>query len=460
MNIGILKYNGEIYNIKLLIYSPDQDTNMLSLTEKSFDIFLWEKVGRLEFINSLHEHLLVGKLIYKDTNQSIVNFFMERPISYLDVTVIKINANNINPDFKSPNKAQNIEFTHRFLIDSINTINSGNNEELIQFNLISEDIWNFDANLDYSTFSDGTATGKSPLIVLKDLYTVAGVELDLNKLATNARHNYVTHKGTNLLLAEEFLLKRAYDIKKPETPGMVSIYYDTLKKKYILLSLSKMINNDTKLVYDEGDVFLNRVLKIEMFNNYAASLESTDKTTLKLFNITNNSEIVELLQPVDFHTFNYQDNKFEMQTFTSEELLNTLPNLKGADYQKKYYDINNMISKVKDLTKLNYSRSSSTWYNKIFMNNNIRHLLCDSTNAVVNTHGDLTRQPGEPFLVSVDRTDNNPLYKCNGEWSCFKVHHIFGQDLYRNNIYLARLNVNNENIQKTLSTFGRTQGNG
>jgi len=458
MNIGFIKYKGETYHIYIKMFSPDDKTEVLSLLTQHFDILVWENVIQLEIINTLHDHILTGKLIYRDDAQAVLNYFMERPVVYLDISLTKLQNKNISPgEIALPEK----EFSHRFLVENINNISTNQNEQIMAMSLISDDLWCFTANLNYSTFTKASVGGavtsdskyttlieESPINILSELYKQVGLTLNTNKVETKTACRYVTNIGENLLSAEPFLLKRAFNIRDLQSPGMVSIYYNILLKEYSLVRLNRLINNDPSIEKKTGDVYADKVIKIEIYNQYMADLDAEDKNTLKIVNIKNNTELFELLQPCDFHQYDYITNTFSNEK--NIDILPAIPVLKGKDYQKKYYTIRNMISKVNDLDKLNYNRVTSTWHNPIFFNNDILNLLLNSTVAVVETNGCLERSPGDPILLVVDRTDNNPLYKTNGEWSCFKVHHIFGPSSYKNKLLLGRFSINNESIPKTI----------
>lgn len=444
MKQNILQYNGTQYYISIKIFSPTSSVEYDNIKAEEFDVLLWDNVEKMEIENDISNPLLLGELIYKDNSDSVLNKFLNISCKYLNITIKKLlNVNNV-----SPNEIidEDITFNHTFIITNIDKIDQKGDSIYYSLKYISTHWWNFNSNINYSTHSNSYNSKESPITILKKLYIQCGLEFDENKISTKTSTMFISDVDENLNTAQLYLLKRMYDRDSLDNPGLIKVVYDYITNIYQLWSLRD----------HSGDVYVNDVypkltseevnrntISVPTYNKYIDGLQNQDPTSLTILNFKPYELPYSKMFDYTYWTYDYITNKFLKKSSTNLEISESLPYLKNdkTRFDKKYYEIENMLSKKEYKGNRIFNRESSQWDENNWPYYDIENIFLNNGLIKVNTAGNLLRKTGDNTFLQIDVTDNSSMLNLKGDWINTRVVHQFGQNYYRNILLLSRVNI-------------------
>lgn len=447
MKQNILQYNGIQYYISIKMFSPTADIEYDNITPTEFDALLWDNVEKMEIENDLSNPLLVGELIYKDNSDSVLNKFLNISCKYISITVKKLkNVNNVSPNeiFE-----EDITFDHTFIITNIDKVDQ--KDDLIYYSIkyISTHWWNFNSNIDYSTHNNSYNVKESPIVILKNLYNQCGLSFNENNISTNAVTPFISDVDENLNTAQQYLLKRVYDRDSLDNPGLVKVVYDYINNIYQLWALRD----------HSGDVYVNDVypqltseevdrntISVPTYNKYIDGLQNQDPTVLTVLNFSPYELTYPKMFDYTYWTYDYVSNTFKKRSIINQNIIESLPYLKNdkTRFDKKYFEIENMLSKKEYKGNRIFNSESSQWDESRWPYYDIENILLNNGLVKVNTAGNLLRKTGDNTFLQIDTTDNSSILNLKGDWINTRVVHQFGQNYYRNTVILSRINISIE----------------
>lgn len=441
---NVLQYNGIQYYISAKIFSPTNNKKYDEIPDKDIEVLIWDNIQKLEFQNDISNTLLFGELIYKDDSNSRINNYLSSTCTHLNITIKKL-KNKDNITFDSIVDVD-ISFNHIFIVTSIDKVSQQNGLIYYSLKFVSTHWWNFNCNVQYSTHSSSYDSKESPVLILQNLYNQCNLNFDLNDVHTNSKVNFISDVDENLYTAQQYLLKRTYNLESLESPGFLKIIYDYINNRYSMWSLRRH-SGDSYIneIYPKlsNDEVLRNSIKIQIYNDYIDKMSNQDSSYLDIINF----KPLNLDYPnkfnYDYHTYDYEANSFNYKSIFNKEIINSLPSIKNDvfNYAPKHIDISNMISDKLYKGPRVFNRSSSQWDEYHWPYNDIENMLFNNNVIRINTSGNLLRKPGDNTFLSIDSTDYSSLLNLRGDWINLRVVHTFTQTSYRNDIFLNRLNA-------------------
>lgn len=448
MNLGNLLYNGDNYSITSFIIGTDNkisyDDLLIEKRKDRFRIFLYDNIEKIEFTNDMNSPIMYGYMEYTDNSDSVLADIIQLTNHYITVRIDKL----LNTTQKSPNTLiiKDFTFEQTFMVNNITKVNQDSNGKITYgFNMISQDWWNFNNNLFYTTHKIGK---ESPIELLAKLYNLAGIEgFDKKDITTSVKIDYISNVNDCLESAQNYLLKRMYDINNMETPGLCKVVYNHLTNKYSLWCAKQSSGAQYRAnVYPTVnlDMYYKMRVDIPVYDDYVSTMSSQDKNSLYTVNGDTMENVYKNTFEYVYHEYDYTTNTFKKSpTITNKKILNSLPRITDQPLSMldKYNSIDNMLSKKNYKGTRVFNREYSKWDQSYFPYYDIHRLFMESGGIAVEVAGDLRRKSGDTTFVAIDNTDISPLSKYSGDWINTKVSHVFTKGKYRNVVFLTRFNV-------------------
>ena len=450
MKQNILTYNGSQYHLALRIFSPTSRVDYDNITKDEFDVLLYENVEKLEFENDLSNPLLIGELIYKDNSDSVLNKFLTVSCRYLNITIKKLK--NLTTISANEIVEEDLKFDHTFIITSIDKIKQEDSVITYSLKYVSTHWWNFNSNVLYSTHNNTYNSKKSPIEILKILYNQCGLDFDVNDISTKALTHFLSDTDESLKTAQQYLLKRMYDLEALDSPGLIKVIYDYITNRYMMWSLRKHSGDSyVSEVYPTltAEEVNRNTITLPMFNKYIDTLGNQDPTSIDIVNFGS----LELEYPNEFGysywTYDYATNTFKKKDVTNENILQSLPYLKNdiLNFEKKHFEIETMLSKKEYKGNRIFNRESSQWDENHWPYDDIDDIFLKNGLIRINTSGNMLRKAGDNTFLTVDKTDFSSLLRLKGDWVNTRVVHVFTNSSYRNIMLLSRVNISLANKQ-------------
>lgn len=449
MKQNILLYNGAQYYISVKMFAPNSEVEYDNITPAQFDILAYDNIEKIEFENDISNSLLIGEVIYSDNSNSVLDKFLNVFCCYIDISIKKLK--NVNT--ASSNDVLEIElaFQHSFIVTSIDKIEQKDDIFGYKIRFVSSHWWNFNSNITYSTHNNSYNSKDSPINILSNIYKQCGIPLERNGIASKNLISFMSHAGDSLTTAQNYILKRTYDINDLTNPGFVKVIYDSISNKYNIWSLNQ----------HSGDIYMNNIYKnytqeevvrntitVPLYNKYVDSLQNQQETILEIVNFNPRDLNYDSFSDYRYWSYDYLTNTFKDKQVTNKQTIESLPYLKNNVLltNKKYYDIDTMLSKKQYIGTRNFSRQSSQWDQTHWAYDDLDSVLLNNGIVSVTTAGNLQRKPGDNTFLMIDTTDYSSIMALKGNWVNMRVVHTFGpkSNSYTNTILLSRLNISTE----------------
>lgn len=454
MKQNIVIYNGIQYHISIKIFAPNSKKEYDDITKNEFDVLMYDNVVKLEYENDISNPLLIGELIYSDNSNSVLNKFLSISNRYINISIKKLK----NIDTLSINSIMDEDtdsiLNHTFLVEDIIKVDQKADIITYSLKLVSSHWWNFNANLVYSTH-DIANYKESPIEILKKLYKDAGLVFDTNNITTNTKISFISDTDESLQTAQQYLLKRTYDLNTLDTPGLIKVVYDYISNRYILWSLKDHSGDSYASTYypniTQAEIMRNTIA-ISLYNSYQDTLDNQDPTTFEIINFKPSTSLYQKMFDYKYWTYDYITNVFNKpKEIKNQNIVESIPYIKKDPirFDKKFFNLSNMISKKEYKGPNNFSTQSSQWDPKHWSYDDIDDLFLTNCIISVNTAGNMLRKPGDNTFLQVDKTDLSSITHLKGDWINTRVVHTFGQNSYRNTILLSRVNIAKEDTNET-----------
>ena len=447
MKQNILIYNGAQYFISVSMCAPTSQVPYDNIALNQFDILEYDNIKKLEFQNDLTNSLLYGEIIYTDNSNSVLDKFLSVSCRYLNIEIKKLG----NATAASTDSILNVltSFEHNFIVTSIKKIGQNGDKFDYRIKYVSAHWWNFNSNLLYSTHDNSLNSKKSPIDILVKLYNQAGLPLDSNNVTSNNLIDFMSSTNETLTTAKQYLMKRTYDINNLNNPGYIKILYDYIADKYSVWALNQ----------HSGDYYMNNIFKsyssdyvarntiaLPIYNKYYDSLLNQNPTKLDIINFDPNDPGLTTLSKYMYWTYDYVTNKFISKDISNTNYVESLPYLKNniLTTNKKYYEIDNMLSQKQFTGRRIFNKESSQWDTTHWAYDDIDEAFLNNSIISITTGGDLLRKPGDNSFLSIDNTDYSSIMGLKGDWINTRVVHTFTPTSYTNIILMSRLNVSTE----------------
>jgi hypothetical protein len=449
MKQNILLYNGAQYYISVKIFAPNSQVEYDNISAGQFDILAYDNIEKIEFENDISNSLLIGEIIYSDNSNSVLDKFLNISCAYINIDIKKLK--NVNT--ASTNSLLDIElaFEHTFIITSIDKINQDDDIIDYKIRIVSNHWWNFNSNITYSTHNNTYNNKESPVDVLSNIYSQCGIPLNRNDITSNNLIHFMSHAGDNLSTSQLYILKRTYNIEDLNNPGFVKVVYDCISNRYSLWALNQhsgdIYKNNIYKNYTQDQIIRNTIT-VPIYNKYMDSLQNQKETVLNIVNFNPNSLNYNLFSDYRYWSYDYLTNTFKNRSIANKQIIESLPYLKNNVLltNKKYYEIDTMLSKKQYSGSRIFSRQSSQWDQTHWPYDDIDQVLLNNGILSVTTAGNLLRKPGDNTFLMIDSTDYSSIMNLKGDWINMRVVHTFGPKMssYTNTILLSRLNISTE----------------
>jgi hypothetical protein len=444
MKQNILLYNGAQYYISVKIFAPNSQVEYDNITAGQFDILAYDNIKKIEFENDISNSLLIGEIIYSDNSNSVLNKFLNTSCKYINIDIKKLK--NVNTASTNEILEVEVAFQHTFIITSIKKTNQ--TDDIIEYKLkyVSVHWWNFNSNLLYSSHTNTLDSRDSPINILANLYSQSGILLDRNNIASKNLIDFISFTGETLTTAQQFILKRTYDINDLTNPGYIKVIYDAVANRYKLWALNQhsgdIYMNNIYKKYTQEEIIKN-IITVPIYNKYIDSLQNQNETILNIVNFNPDNLEYTMFADYKYWTYDYSTNTFKNKNITNKNIIESLPYLKNNILltDKKYYEINNMLSKKQYNGSRIFSRQSSQWDQTHWAYDDIDQVLLNNGIISITTAGNMLRKPGDNTFLKTDTTDYSSITSLVGDWINTRVVHTFGQNSYTNTILLSRLNI-------------------
>ena len=447
MKQNILLYNGSQYYISVKIFAPNSKVDYDNISTDQFDILQYDNIKKIEFEHDLSNSLPFGEIIYSDNSDSVLNKFLDKSSVYLSIDIKKIK----NTTTASTNEVLEVltAFQHTFIVTSIDK--TYQKDDIIEYKLqyISAYWWNFNSNISYSTHNNTLNSRISPIDILTILYGKCGIPLDRNNIATKNLVDFMSCANETLVSAQEYLLKRTFDLNFLNNPGYIKTIYDPIADKFKLWALNQhagtIYKNNIYKNFTQEEVIRNTIT-VPIYNKYVDSIQNQNPTEFDIINFCPDKLQYKLFSDYTYWTYDYNKNIFSKQFITNKNTIESLPYLPNTPLisDKKYYEIDTMLSKKNYKGSRNFSRQSSHWDQTHWTYEDIDNMLLNNGIVRIITAGELLRKPGDNTFLNIDNTDYSSIAGLAGDWINTRVVHTFGQKSYTNTILLTRVDISTQ----------------
>lgn len=430
-------YNGKKYYLLILFNSYNDLNNTYETVLNNSDIVSFE------YVNELNCLYLKGEIVYKDQKGEL-DKYLEKNISYVEVRFVEVKE-KIDSSIDVINLDTNTNFLHKFIIDKIKIENRQNSIITYRLSLVGYNWLKCIKNIHFTNY-ETTNNSKNKCTNIFNIISsiLQSADLTINKDSfsytnTELNINYITSQNDNVITAINYLLRRLYYYY--DEASMKFLTYNEIDDNYGVLNI---MNDSTVTNFSE--------IIISLFNTNYESFTQDEPNQLN--SVTKFPKTYSIRSDFQKNIVSYDlnSNQFFTTSF-STKALNTFKNSR--------FNSNDIIEKYDYLENtLDYLDNGSYWNNDFDIYNSTLKTLLEGSSIVVNTCGDITRQPGGIVNINLDKNtsyiNNSSLkdfkaykYKYltfNGEWFISKVRHIIYPNTldtstkakYRQNIVLFR----------------------
>ena len=434
------KYSGKEYVFQCGIESSDGKS--VGFDSQEVQLFMYESK-----LNSLCIH---AKLIYTDKYGMVdrvldeempiceVFFVRNEPVSDSQFTIRKFSDTEI--------------FRQRFLVDGVRILNRISTRITYEFSLVSENWFKCAKNVSYSNYAKDS---ESVFDILKACLVKYELTIDpgtFDLVKTDAKINFITSANDNIFTVEKYLFHKLY-YNDNFDDTLKYLIYNISTGQYQLFDIKRPATRtgDDSIIISMGSSTAETLIEQES-NNFGMVSQMPRRQSLLGF------------AAHQFYGYDITTNEFVDKTIPAEKIINLYNQYVPRCHNK--YGTAKLTSNIKNTFAQNeYTNNGTSWNNDQDIYNDMTGQLNKDNSLIVNTSGNILRQPGCYVNIVVDRRIsisledsshneiNNQIQRYmafEGLWIASKVEHIIepAKGKYRQNLWLMH-NFMNDNTLDT-----------
>ncbi len=408
-----IQFNNEKYDVEVKLSRLSDEGEFVNDVELVMD-----NVSELQIVNDLTQPLLRAILFLKDPTSHVSPKYALDGRSFLNIKIYyKTNQ-------KNKNKRQDLlKFEHNFIINDIQIVEKNPDSGIYRYLAVSELVIPWLNKVYYSTYETETQATK----IIKDIFQNSALKERFkyynssNKefIHTPVKFNYITPVNYSL---QECIFPLLVSSHNSET-GIYSIAYNMLNDELRLLSIT--------------DEFKNNVIKvfngIKLPSKFAFSETEAMPKNEAMFNFIRSINTYDRTSTTTLNNFDHINRKWSKDIYDQKRLNNFLPKT-GKDVEGDFVSIFKSPSERYKSVLFNSEEVSNISFN---VKQRIEEFYKFAQILQFTYTGFLERDVGDLFKVQAHKKDtyNN---RESGTWMITRIHHVFSNDLYEQNITLIR----------------------
>lgn len=378
------KSSNKVYTLLVTLFTKSGDPkDDLQVSLDAADI------EEVTYESKLNDLLLRGKVIYVD-KYAMVDKFINQHFGYCSVMFAENKRKNDN-DVGIGDIDEQHKFMHNFIISNIKVLQRNFSIIKYEIDLVSMNWFKCTANIYYTNY------GKKPepiFQIMKNCLSYSNLATDkysFGRVNSPVVMNYITQQNDNAFTIVGNLLHKLYYWPTYRDDSMKFIAYDAYDDMYRLIDIK-----DTTTFVGSYTTMLS------FFKSNIEGLIMPQPTNIGSFmNAASKQNVYFDLFDKTMHAYDYSIDQFWRSNIQSDETVNYLNNRIGnGSYSFKY-------QKMFDTPGLQHKYVGSYWNNDLNVYDESVIALEENNSFIINTAGDIRRQPGSVTEIAIDRSLTN-----------------------------------------------------